>query len=56
MSKYNELGISIAEFIKGYWSARMKEVAKPKGLVDLEDLAGIKEVGVVLDDNIDIPQ
>ena len=46
--KYLELGVSVTDFLKGYWKARMEEVEREEELLDDEDVAKIRDMGVVI--------
>ena len=46
--KYLELGVSVTEFLKGYWKARMEEVEREEEPLDDEDIAKIRDMGVVI--------
>ena len=46
--KYTELGVTVSEFLKGYWKNRMEEVEREEESVDEEEIARIKDVGVVI--------
>ncbi|KAL4940874.1 hypothetical protein BDV06DRAFT_230086 [Aspergillus oleicola] len=45
--KYDELGVSMNDFLKEYWEERMDEVLR-KNIVDPEDAKQVREIGVVL--------
>lgn len=45
--KYRELGVSLPEFLRGYWAERMEEVLA-EGF-DEDEARSMGEVGVVLD-------
>ena len=46
--KYNELGVSLPKFLKGYWKTRMEEVEREEELLGDEEIAKIEELGVVI--------
>lgn len=46
--KYIELGVPVSEFLKGYWRARMDEVPEEEEPLDEEEIARIRNVGVVI--------
>ena len=46
--KYTELGVSLPDFLKGYWKTRMEEVEREEEPLDDEEIAKIRELGVVI--------
>lgn len=46
--KYTELGVTVPEFLRGYWKARMEEVEREDGPLDDEEIAKIRDLGVVI--------
>lgn len=46
--KYTELGVSLPDFLKGYWKSRMAEVEREEEPLDDEEIAKIEELGVVI--------
>ena len=46
--KYIELGVSVTEFLKGYWKARMEEVKREEELLNDGEIAKIRDMGVVI--------
>ena len=46
--KYIELGVTVPEFMNGYWKTRMEEVEKEDEPLDDEQIAKIKDLGVVI--------
>ena len=46
--KYNELGVSLPEFLKGYWKTRMEEIESEEEALDEEEIAKIEAFGVVI--------
>ncbi|KAM0796422.1 hypothetical protein BDR22DRAFT_893275 [Usnea florida] len=46
--KYTELGVSLPDFLKGYWKTRMEEIEKEEEALDDEEIAKIEELGVVI--------
>ena len=46
--KYTELGVSLPEFLKGYWKTRMEEIERAEESLDDEEIAKIEELGVVI--------
>ena len=46
--KYTELGVSLPDFLNGYWKTRMEEVERDEKPLDDEEIAKIEELGVVI--------
>ena len=46
--KYTELGVSLPDFLKGYWRTRMEEFEREEERLDDEEIAKIEELGVVI--------
>ena len=46
--KYTELGVSVPDFLNGYWKTRMEEVEGEDEPLDEEEIAKIKDLGVVI--------
>ena len=46
--KYNEIGVSLPDFLNGYWNTRMEEVEREGKPLDDEDFAKIEELGVII--------
>lgn len=46
--KHTELGESVSDFLKGFWKTRMKEIEVEEEPLDDEDIAKIRDVGVVI--------
>ena len=46
--KYTELGVSLPDFLKGYWKTRMEEIEKEEEPLDDEEIAKIEGLGVVI--------
>ena len=46
--KYTELGVSLPDFLKGYWKTRMEEIEREEAPLDDEEIAKIEELGVVI--------
>lgn len=46
--KRTELGESVSDFLKGYWKTRMEEIEVEEEPLDDEDIAKIRDVGVVI--------
>lgn len=46
--KHTELGVSVSDFLKGYWKTRMEEIEREEEPLDDEDIAKIRDVGVVI--------
>ena len=46
--KYTELGVTVPEFLNGYWKTRMEEVEREDEPLDEEQIAKIKDLGVVI--------
>ena len=46
--KYTELGVSLPDFLKGYWKSRMEDVEREEGPLDDEEIARIEELGVII--------
>ena len=47
--KYTELGVPVSDFLKGYWKTRMEEVKNEEGSLDDEEIAKIRDVGVIVE-------
>ncbi|KAL9130116.1 MAG: hypothetical protein Q9175_007111 [Cornicularia normoerica] len=47
-AEYTELGVTVPEFLQGYWKARMEEVEREEEPLDDEEIAKIKDMGVVI--------
>lgn len=46
--KYTELGVPLSEFLEGHWKARMEEVEREEEPLDDEEIAKIRDLGVVI--------
>lgn len=46
--KYTELGVSLPDFLNGYWKNRMEEVASEEEPLDDGEIAKIRDLGVVI--------
>ena len=46
--KYTELGVTVPEFLNGYWKTRMEDVEREDEPLDEEQIAKIKDLGVVI--------
>ena len=46
--KYTELGVSLPDFLSGYWKTRMEEIERVEEPLDDEEIAKIEELGVVI--------
>ena len=46
--KYTELGVSVPDFLNGYWKTRMEEVEWEDEPLDEEQIAKIRDLGVVI--------
>ena len=46
--KYTELGVSLLDFLKGYWKTRMEQIEWEEEPLDDEEIAKIEELGVVI--------
>lgn len=47
-NEYTELGVSLPEFLNGYWKNRMEEVASEEEPLDDGEIAKIRDLGVVI--------
>lgn len=46
--KYTQLGVTMPEFLNGYWKTRMEEVESEDEPFDEEQIAQLKDLGVVI--------
>ena len=46
--KYTDSGVSLPEFLRGYWKTRMEEIEREEKPLDDEKIAKIEELGVVI--------
>jgi hypothetical protein len=50
-SKYNDLGIPLGEFLRGYWSEQMAEVLSHETILDKDEACRVRQLGVRLEYN-----
>lgn len=46
--KYTELGVTVPEFLRGYWKARMEEFEREEEPLDDEEISRIRDLGVII--------